>query len=1054
MSFFQRSIIASASLTLSVVAAASAAPRAELLDQLGARPAGGSVPGGRAMTIAAVQSQPDTLYVGGATSGVWKTNNGGASWRPLFDTEDTASIGAISIFQPDPNIVWVGTGEPKPRYGTGVGTGVFKSSDGGETWTKMGLEKSERIQRVVLHPENPEIAYVAAVGPAYTDGEERGVFKTVDGGKSWTRVLFTHPGAGAADLAMDPENPDRLLAAMWRFRRKPWDFNSGGEGSGIFISEDAGETWTRLSADAGLPADPIGRTGFAFDPADSQRVFAAVEASKSGLYLSEDGGRSWSLHNDDPDIFGHFARPWYCQELAVDPNNPDFLYYSVYVSLSKDGGRSFVSSVRDRGLLGVAETHQALFIKSRPGHIYVATDQGLIHSRDSGATWERFDNLPFAQYYQISVDMEDPYNIYGNMQDMADWRAASAALIPAPLIPGSDWFLLAGGEQGHVYPHPEDASVVYTSHQQGQFQVQNLKTRSVRTSVPTAERAGAPLRFNVHTAQATDPFDGDTVYLGSQFVHRSKDRGEHWQIISPDLTTNDPAKQRAERAPVGGLTHETGGGERHTALVVIAPSTVKRGVIWTGSDDGKVFVTRNHGRRWEDVTDAIPDVPEGSWVNHIEPSQANPGHAYLVIDNHRRGDLIPYVYATRDYGESWQRIVEADAVRGNAYVLIEDPVQDQLLFLGTEFGLYLSLDGGTHWQQWRKGLPTVSVRDLVIHPREDDLVIGTFGRGLFIIDDISPLRLAASDPAFLTSPAAVAPIKAVAQRQLGFQGALSPWDSNQAVNRHWGAAITYVGNGAAAQSATIQITDSAGNLIDTLAGSNQAGLNRVHWDLRHAEDQRTFNGWQSRWSDVPGPMVLPGEYIARVNIEGSASQQRFTVMADPDNPVDRKTQAARLALQRDVGQRLLAADAAYAHLGTYIETLETFLTTAQKEGLSAEDTVLLDGLETARNWIFWRGIQRSVYAPPSAEGVEAARGLYTLRSELESVYTGLDATPVGPAPHHLAALAEADRRAQIIWARVRELNRAHADRIAALAPIATEVPVLQLPEYPGPIRPR
>ncbi|MEM9899523.1 MAG: hypothetical protein AAF742_09120, partial [Pseudomonadota bacterium] len=408
-------VIALAAISLTTVRAGSLTEDA--FKGLSARFISGGIPGGRATSIAADQNNPDVLYVGGATSGVWKTENGGMTWRPIFDDQSTSSIGTITVYQKSPEIVWVGTGEGKPRYGTGVGTGIYKSVDGGQTWNNMGLTASERIQRIHLHPDNPEVVYVAAVGPAYTDGEERGVFKSIDGGASWKRVLFTNAGAGAADLAMDPSNPDRLLAAMWEFRRKPWDFNSGGPGSGLFLSEDGGETWGRLTDADGLPEGELGRIGIAFDPSSPGRVFASVEAKTGGLYQSSDGGRTWSLHNNDPLIFGHYARAWYCQEIAVDPNNGKRLYYSAYVSLSDDGGTSFRSIVRDGDLRGIAETHMALFLKDRPGHFYVATDQGLIETRDDGKTWRRFENLPFAQYYQISVDNETPYNVYGNLQD-------------------------------------------------------------------------------------------------------------------------------------------------------------------------------------------------------------------------------------------------------------------------------------------------------------------------------------------------------------------------------------------------------------------------------------------------------------------------------------------------------------------------------------------------------------------------------------------------------------------------------------------------------------
>ncbi len=990
---------------------------------LSARFISGGVPGGRATSIAADQSNPDVLYVGGATSGVWKTENGGMTWRPMFDDQSTSSIGTITVHQKNPNIVWVGTGEGKPRYGTGVGTGIFKSIDGGETWKNMGLEESERIQRIRLHPDNPDIVYAAAIGPAYADGEQRGVFKSTDGGQSWRRVLFTNAGAGAADLAMDPANPKRLLAAMWEFRRKPWDFNSGGPGSGLFLSEDAGETWKRLTAADGLPAGDLGRIGLAFDPSEPSRVFASIEAERGGLYRSSNGGRTWSLHNDDPLIFGHYARAWYCQELAIDPNDGRRLYYSAYVSLSSDGGASFRSIVRDGDLLGVAETHQALFLDKRPGHFYVATDQGLIETRDDGKTWRRFRNLPFAQYYQISVDNETPYNVYGNLQDMADYRTPSETFAAGGLgvLPSYDVFLLAGGEQGHVYPHPDDSSIVYTSSQQGSFKVHDLKNRIVYRRPPIAAADGPALRFNVHTGQAVDPFDGDTVYLGSQFLHRSQDRGKTWDIISPDLTTNDPSKQMSERQAVGGLTQDSGGGERHTAIVSIAPSPARRGVIWTGSDDGKVHVTRNDGRTWTDVSDAITGAPKGSWINHIEPSLTDPAKAYVVIDNHRRGDLKPYAFYTEDYGDTWRSVVSDKTIRGNAYVLVADVRVDDLLFLGTEFGLYVSLDGGANWHEWRAGLPTASVRDLVVHPREADLVIGTFGRGLFIIDDINALRTAASEDAFLETPSSIAPIKPATQRHRAVQGRLSAFDRAAGANKPFGATITYVGDGSDAPANVEIIRDD--EVIARLDGTNHKGLNRVVWDLRHPTDLQSYFNWDSKWSDLSGPLALPGTYEARVVIGDAISQLEFDVRPDPDVPYSKKARAAKIGVQLETLARLQRIDESRAQLAEMIASLEALAD--ENPSLAERARKLSERLSIASSWLFHgKPAQRAFVAPEDVDGMEGLRawgGGLTARDALQAAYSLLASSRDAPTESEVGYLNDADRIARTIFVRINDL---------------------------------
>jgi len=1037
-------------LALLILASAPAAHAVEpdQLDGMQARFIGGSIPGGRALALAADQANPDTLYVGGATSGVWKTVNGGITWKPLFDEQDTSSIGTITVYQPDPGIVWVGTGEGKPRYGTGVGTGVFKSTDAGETWQKMGLADSERIQRIHIHPEDPDIVWVAAVGPAYQDGEERGVFKTTDGGASWRRVLFTNPGSGAADLALDPSDPDRLLAAMWEFRRKPWDFNSGGPGSGLFLSEDGGESWQELGPADGLPEGQLGRIGLAFDPSNPLRVWAAVEAENSALYRSDDGGRSWRLFTDDWPIFGHYARPWYCQELKVDPNDPDRIYYSTYVTFSVDGGHSFESLIRAGEIDAIGETHEALFITKRPGHIYVATDQGVIYTRDNGENWARFNNLPFAQYYQISVDNALPYNIYGNMQDLTDYRAASARLTTDSKIPASAWQILAGGEQGHVYPHPDDETIVYTSDQQGGFQAQNLATGAVSGTRPSTLPDGPHLRFNVHTAQANDPFDGDTVYLGSQFLHVSRDRGETWEIISPDLTTNDPAKQKMERMAVGGLTQDSGGGERHTALVTIAPSLAERGSIWTGSDDGKLFLTRNGGENWTDLTDNIAGVPAGSWINHIEVSRDDPAEAYVVFDNHRRGDLNPYAFHTKDFGRTWRSVTESKAIRGNAYVLVADHEQPELLFLGTEFGLYVSFDQGERWTEWTGGLPTASVRDLAIHPRDDDLVIGTFGRGLYVIDDITPLRRIAENEKVLDQLATVMPIGNTVQHHLRPEGDVTVFLPAEGENEPQAVRITYIGDGSS-ENAAIEILDGR-TVIADLEGPNANGLNRAYWTMRHDIKQRGWNSWSSNWKDLDGPLAAPGRYTAQVRIGGETGRQRFLLLDAPGEEFARRDHEARIEARKAVLERLDVVDESYAILGDAISDVAALAESGGSLARSAE--AVQDELKRARNWLYWPGVQQSFIAPPDAEGFESLRGVHggtSVRSALQWAYRTLGSTRGAPNERQRAVVAEADRRANVVLNRAEEIleNRYAALRRDAASNEGPRLRKFELPDY-------
>ncbi|HEY9421754.1 MAG TPA: hypothetical protein VIW92_10090, partial [Thermoanaerobaculia bacterium] len=702
-----------------------------LLVGMKARSIGPAGMSGRVTSIAAVESNPNIVYIGAASGGVWKSVNGGVTWEPLFDDQPVASIGALAVFQANPDVVWVGTGEGNVRNSVSIGNGVYRSLDGGRTWTHLGLEKTERIHRVILHPTNPDVAWVAAMGQLWGENPERGVYKTEDGGKTWSRVLYVDPRTGAADLIIDPRNPNKLFAGMWQYRRWPWFFRSGGRGSGLWVTQDGGRTWNELTEADGLPPGDLGRIGLGISRSQPDIVYALVEAEKSVLLRSADGGKTWQSANKKPDVN---PRPFYFGDIEVDPELPNRVYSLDYnVRVSDDSGANFKTLVS--GSLIHGDFHAMWIDPKNPDTIYFGNDGGIGISRDRGRTAAFVTNLPLGQFYHVAVDMQQPYNIYGGLQDNGSWRGPNTVWQQGG-IRSHEWLQIGGGDGFDTLPDLSDPNMAYALWQGGNLGRINVRTgewRDIKPSPPD----GVRLRFNWNAGVATDPFKPGTVYLGSQFLHKSSDRGETWATISPDLTSNNPEWQRQNET--GGLTPDASGAENFTTIIAVAPSPLQEGVLWVGTDDGRLHVTRDGGKTWASLEKNVPGVPANTWIPHITPSRHDPASAFVVFDNHRRSDFAPYVYRTDDWGRTWKSLVTKD-LRGYAHKLEQDPVKKDLLFLGTELGLWFSLDGGGRWMKWTHGVPTVPVMDLVIHPRDHDLVIGTHGRAVYVIDDIRPLR--------------------------------------------------------------------------------------------------------------------------------------------------------------------------------------------------------------------------------------------------------------------------------------------------------------------------
>ncbi|MEZ4884577.1 MAG: hypothetical protein R3E32_07630 [Chitinophagales bacterium] len=686
---------------------------------------------GRVTSIDVDLNNPNTIFIGTASGGVWKSESNGIHWQPVFDDQPVQSIGAVAIDQTNTGVIWAGTGEGNPRNSLNSGNGIYKSLDGGKNWKHLGLENTKLIHRILIDPNNSDIVYVAALGSAWGENKERGVYKTTDGGKNWKQILYVDEKTGCADLVIDPSNPNKLVAAMWEYGRKPWTFNSGGKGSGLYITFDGGNTWKKRTDEDGLPKGDLGRIGLAIAPSNPKIIYALVEAKKNALYISEDGGFKWKEIGTKN--IGN--RPFYYADIFVDPKNENRIYsiHSV-VTKSEDGGKSFETLIPYND---VHPDYHAFWVNpNNPQHLMVGNDGGMAISQDRGDNWRFVENLPLAQFYHINYDMDIPYNIYGGMQDNGSWVGPAYAWKSGG-IRNSDWRELVFGDGFDVVPRPDNNRYGYAMYQGGNVYYYDRET-GFDTYIQPNHPDGKELRFNWNAGIAQNPFHDCGVYFGSQFLHKSLDCGKTWEIISPDLTTNDTTKQ--QQAKSGGLTIDATRAENFTTIIAIAPSPVDEKVIWVGTDDGNLQLTKDGGKNWTNLASRLTELPKGSWIPQIEVSKKNAGEAFVVANDYRRNNWKPYVYHTTDYGSSWRRIVNENKVEGHAISIVQDPIEPKLLFLGTDYGLYVSIDGGAIWNKWMHDYPSVSTADLKIHPREHDLIIGTFGRAAYILDDIRPLR--------------------------------------------------------------------------------------------------------------------------------------------------------------------------------------------------------------------------------------------------------------------------------------------------------------------------
>ena len=862
----------------------------DTISGLGARNIGSAAMSGRVSAIAAVKEDGRlTVYVGSASGGVWKSINGGTTYKPVFDKQDVQSIGAIAIDPSAPKTIWVGTGEAWTRNSTSVGDGIYKSTDGGDSWVNVGLKNSERIAKILLDPKDSNVVYACVPGKLWSDSEDRGLYKTSDGGKSWSKILKgANLSTGCSMISMDPNDAKTLFAGMWDFRRKGWTFRSGGEnatatsGSGFFQTSDAGANWKELDEKSakGLPAKPWGRIAVTVAPAKPNVVYALIESTRSALYRSDDGGKTWEERDRSNWMVW---RPFYFANLIVDPKNENKVYKpDLTLIMSEDGGKSF--SVIGGAAHG--DFHDVWVNPDNTDHLIAGDDGGIWYSYDGGNTWWKGNNLPISQFYHVSVDQADPYHVFGGLQDNSAWIGDSQ--YPGG-ITNSRWENLFGGDGFWVFPDPSDPNYVYAEAQGGNVGRVNRTTLDGRAIKPTPNYGEGKLRFNWNTPLHMSPNEKGTIYIGGQFLFRSRDHGQTWDRISPDLTTNDPEKQKQEES--GGVTIDNSDAETHTTIYSISESPRDGKVIWVGTDDGNLQLTRDGGKSWANVVSNVADLPKASWVSWVEASLYDPATAYAAFDRHTFGDMDPHVYKTNDYGKTWTPVVSPDSgVRGFAHVIKEDTVSPNLLFLGTEFGLWVSIDDGKHWAQYKgHDFPSVPVRDIVVHSRESDLVVATHGRGIWIIDDITPLRkltpeVMAKDVVFLQG-------RPPQQRLVSNGGWVEGSATFNGPNSPDAAAITYYQKKRHIfGKMKIEVFDSQGKLVDTLSPNSRRGISRVDWAMR-LKAPRVPAAATAAFEAAQGPRVVPGTYTVKMTRGTETYTTQLVVQQDPRakfTPADRQ----------------------------------------------------------------------------------------------------------------------------------------------------------------------
>lgn len=979
--------------------------------------------GGRVTAIEGIPGVRDTFYVAGADGGIFKTTNGGVTFAALFTDQAVYSVGAVAVAPSDHNVLWVGTGEGDPRNSASFGDGVYRSDDAGTSWRHRGLSDSERIKRIVVHPRDPDVVWVCALGHAWGPNAERGVFRTTDGGRTWDKVLYRDENTGCSDLAVDAANPRILYAGMWTFRRRPWHFSDGGGETALYRSTDLGATWTTLTN--GLPTSAMARIGVAASASRPETVYLITETTDAGvLFRSDDRGDSWRKVYDTPDI--NF-RPFYYSDIRVDPANPEVVYaLSGGLTRSKDGGRTFENIGR-----GVHGDHQALWIDPLdPERILSGSDGGYQVSYDGAATWKIINNVELSQFYHIAYDLREPYYVCGGLQDNGSWCGPSATPFQEG-IRKDDWYTVSGGDGFYAVPASDRPHIIFSNLQGGPIFRTDLRAWTTRTIHPYPNRIGSAgdamadhrYRFNWDAPIALSPHDARTVYYGGNVLFRTRDDGQTWDVISPDLTTDDPSKQQSSGGPI---YVDNTAAEFHTTILTIAESPVRRGVIWVGTDDGNIQVTRDDGATWTDVTRNVRGLPPHSWVSRIDASPHDAGTAWVAVDRHQENDFAPYLYTTADFGRTWTAITSGLPATGYAHVIREDPDTPNLVYAGTELGVHVSWDGGRQWSSLRLGLPPVAVRDLQVHPRAHDLILGTHGRGAFVLDDLTPVRHVAA--AARAGVPRLFPVRPAVRWEMARRDASQGSEAYAADNPPYGALVHFYLPAAPPAEVRLTVADGQGTTIREIRIRDAvAGVNRAVWDLRHegpdpAPGGREGGGGRFRG----GPLAAPGSYT--VTLEAGATRPTTAIEVRPDPRLelpaaDYAAQVAAALALRDLVSQVNRAVGRTESMQAQLEALDQRLGRGTPDSVRAAVAAVRKRLTTFRD-----GLTR----PTPTFGYRQYPRLREELSTLGNAIAGGGARPTDPQMLRAGELREdvaaMERELADVVADVERINRLLADR--------------------------
>ncbi len=1005
--------------SMSAQESGSASPEMAALAHLRWREIGPTNQAGRVSVFVGVPGDPDTLYVSGANGGIFKSTNGGTTWKPIFDNQPVLSIGDIAIAPSNPNVLYVGTGEGNPRNNASFGNGVYRSNDGGATWTHLGLDDTDRIARIRIDSRNPDLAYVCAMGHEWGPNEQRGVFKTTDGGKNWQKILYKDTSTGCSDIDINPENSNEIYAGMYTFLRQAWHLRSGGGETALYKSMDGGATWKKMTN--GIP-QMLDRIGVAIARSNPNVVYMVSETLNYGgeLWRTDDAGATWRLVSKDPNI--NF-RPFYYADIRVDPQDPNRVYaLSGSLYLSEDGGRTFRTIGRD-----VHGDHQAMWIDPlNPKRVLSGSDGGFQISNDRGANFEVLNAMPFTQFYHIHYDLQRPYYVCGGLQDNGTWCGPSNSLLAAG-IRKNDWYTVGGGDGFFAVPDLANPWRVYTDLQGGVISVIDTRSGAQRNITPYPNRVGSvgdamehhKYRFNWDSPIELSPQDPNTVYFGGNVLFKTTNAGQSWEVISPDLTTNDKSKQKSSGEPI---VVDNTAAEFYCTIIAIAPSPVNPNVIWVGTDDGNVQVTRDGGKTWTNVVKNIQGLAPNAWIPNIEASSADAGTAYVAADHHRENDYTPYFFKTTDYGQTWTKLtVGTAAAAGWSHVIREDPKNRNILYAGTELGIWISFDGGAHWTSMRNNMPPAPVRDIKVHKRDNDLIVATHGRGAYIMDRIAAVQQIGEA---LKTDAYLFDIAPAVRWTVWNNDANLGQKVYKAANPPQGAIVDYFLKSAPHGDVTLTIADKAGKIIRTLRNRPQAaGVNRTTWDLRYdaprpsaqaARQNEEEEEEPSPFRGSFGPYVLPGEYTVTLNAAGKELKRTVTVEMDPRTPTPMTELTSQLdtALAlRDLSDRVTTT---IDRTNDVINQLTQLVDRMKPGGPDAAlpnaraaaelANSILDQLKTLRDEQMVRPIARLGY-----------RQYPRLREEVQSVYNMVTQPPYKPTDGQtLRAKELGDETSQIV----------------------------------------